>query len=167
MQTASMIKKYKTITEKLLNVNDIRFEVMLKIEKKGAPAWGVIGEELTPATKDKEAWVRDWSDGRYQVMNGNRLVASWELYRMPHCCGIVVSCRAFVAEEFRHKGLGTVLNNLRQEIGRGLGYSLMMCTDIETNSPQRKLLKTNGWRDLTSFVNARTKNRVLVSCVNL
>ena len=55
------------------------------------------------------------------------------------------------------------MNTFRQDIARTLGYSSLMCTDIEQNVNQRKLLKTNGWKDIHSVINKRTKNHVYIS----
>lgn len=109
----------------------------------------------------------DWSEGKYVVTIGDQLLASFELYKMPHCCAILVSCKAFVSEKFRNKRVGTTLNSLRQDLGRLLGYSTLMCTDINQNTHQRKLLETNGWKDIHTVKNKRTGNLVHVSVVNL
>lgn len=111
-------------------------------------------------------WV-DWSEGQYIILLENELVAAFELYKLPHCCAIIVSCKAYVGEKFRNKRIGTTMNMLRQDIGRLLGYSCMMCTDIEQNKHQRQLLKTNGWNDIHSVRNKRTNNLVYVSVINL
>lgn len=108
-----------------------------------------------------------WSEGSYKVLIGKATLSTFELYKMPHCCAIIVSCKAFVAPQFRGKRVGTLLNSFRQDIGRALGYSLMMCTDIEQNEHQRKLLKTNGWKDIYDITNKRTGNRVYISVINL
>lgn len=94
-------------------------------------------------------------------------VAEFQLYPMINCCGICVSTSAVVREDWQHKGLGTALNRARIEIARQLGYGLLLCTDIEKNTYQRTILARNGWQDLHSFVNPRTKNRVYVSAINL
>ncbi len=109
----------------------------------------------------------NWSEGKYLVFVKNSLLTTFELYKMPHCCAILVSCKAFVTEKFRNKRIGTIMNSFRQDIGRVLGYSLLFCTDIEQNECQRKLLKTNGWKDVHSVVNKRTNNRVYLSVINI
>ena len=63
--------------------------------------------------------------------------------------------------------IGTILNQLRQDIGRLLGYSSIICTDIQQNTNQRKLLETNGWKDIHSVINKRTNNRVYLSVINI
>lgn len=132
-------------------------------------------EYFEPEKKDGEetgnqirhtTW-NNWSEGTYSVICKNKIVATFELYKMPHCCAILVSCKAFVSEKFRNKRIGTILNQLRQDIGRLLGYSLLMCTDIEKNIYQRQLLNTNGWKDLYNVVNKRTNNKIYISVINI
>lgn len=103
----------------------------------------------------------------YQVGSPMVPVASFELYPMINCCGICVSTKAEVRTNFQNKGLGTLLNSLRIDIARECGYGVLLCTDIESNTYQRNILKRNGWTDLLKFVNPRTKNVVYVSAINL
>lgn len=105
----------------------------------------------------------------YKTMKkGDRkIIASFELHPMINCCGIVVSTRAEVAKEYRGKGLGACLNSIRIDIARQAGYGLLLCTDIEQNEFQRKILAKNGWKDIHKFINPRTKNTVYISVINL
>ncbi len=94
-------------------------------------------------------------------------ISTFKLYEMPHCCAIMISCNVDVKEKYRNKGIGTILNKFRQEIGLLLGYSLLLCTDIEQNTHQRRLLKNNGWKDIYNVLNKRTGNNVFISVINL
>lgn len=130
--------------------------------------WVDIGE-IDPEKKT----AQDWCIGRYKVIateKGSDVtfhLASWELYQMPHCCGICVSCAADVHPTFRNKRIGTVLNGLRQDIAKALNYSLLFCTDKENNPPMTKLLATNQWKRLYTFRNRKTGNNVNLSCIDL
>jgi hypothetical protein len=126
----------------------------------------ILTPELEPKAKPGVQWGNDDYKYHDRWMKGH-VIATFKLYEMPHCCGIMVSCNAFVGEPFRHKGIGTLMNNLRQDIGRQLGYSVILCTDIETNTYQRQLLKTNGWKDIYSFLNRRTSNQVYIAVLGL
>jgi hypothetical protein len=90
-------------------------------------------------------------------------VAGFTLTQLPGCCGVVVSTGAWVNLDHRRKGIGSLMNQLRIDYARALGYGYILCTDVETNEPQRKLLAKNGWVDLTKFTNPRTVNRVFIS----
>lgn len=107
--------------------------------------------------------------GAYKLVLGDfeQEVARFNLVPMPGCCGICISTGSKVDDEFKGKGIGTLLNSLRIDIAREMGYGLLMCTDVETNTPQRRILGKNGWRDIHKFVNPRTKNSVYVTVVNL
>lgn len=87
-------------------------------------------------------------------------IARFKLICMPGCCGIVISTDACVYSDYRRKGLGTILNNMRRQIAWQFGYTAMICTDVMVNIPQQRILKRNGWNTLFHFVNRRTENAV-------
>jgi len=178
MKTKEILDKYCKLIAGLLNVKpeDISFfitkipysthittglyERLCKFEKKITGIIPIFDE-------NKKQELNDWSEGNYILCCRDRFVSSFELYRMPHCCAILVSCKSFVDTEFRNKRIATTLNTLRQDIGRALGYSLLLCTDVDKNEHQRKLLATNGWKDIYNVINKRTNNRVYLSVINL
>ena len=94
-------------------------------------------------------------------------ISTFSLYEMPHCCAFMVSCNVNISSKFREKGLGKILNLFRIEIGKQLGYSAILCTDISTNIAQRKILKDNGWEDIYEIKNKRTNNLVHLTVKNL
>lgn len=189
MKTKEILDKYQKIVAGLLKVNqaEIRFfmhangvydsEASIKAAIKSGQLREIKEIEYFEPEKDEDnnetgnqirctRW-QNWSEGNYFMTLNYKLIASWELYKLPHCCAILVSCRAHVKEEFRGKRVGTILNNLRQDIGKLLGYSTLMCTDIGQNVHQRQLLATNGWKDIHEVKNKRTGNKVYVSVINL
>lgn len=170
MKTKELLDKYQIILSSIIKCNpkDIKFFVegheITEIEYF-APEKNKEGEET--GNQIRYSRWNNWSEGRYKVMLNNSIISTFELYKMPHCCAILVSCKAFVSEDFRNKRIGTVMNSFRQDIARILNYSCLFCTDIETNIYQRQLLKTNGWKDIYSVVNKRTNNRVYLSVINI
>lgn len=90
-------------------------------------------------------------------------LSSFCLQQLPGCCGICLSFNSFVIKAVRGKGVATRLNQLRYDFAKHLGYGSLMCTDVETNLPQKKLLKKNGWKDVHTFDNPRTGNQVAIS----
>lgn len=169
MKTQAILDKYRKIICGLLKCETVIFETL---PQTGPHGWEEIGSiEKIPDKPDLE---KTWCLGNYRLKIGMTptggapvIAASWQLYQLPHCCAICVSCKAFVDPQFRGRRLGTVLNSLRQEIARALGYSLLMCTDITKNEHQRKLLKTQGWQDIYEVYNKRTTNNVVVSVINI
>lgn len=188
MKTKALLDKYSKLIAGLLKmdaldfkfytVNDIRYhssmwKMMLEdkntIEIKEIEYFEPEKNDKGEETGNQIRHIRwnDWSEGKYVIFCKDKLLSSFELYKLPHCCAILVSCKAYVAEEFRGKRLGTLLNNMRQDIGKLLGYSVLMCTDIEANIHQRQLLATNGWKDIHDVKNKRTGNKVYLSVINL
>jgi hypothetical protein len=176
-RTLALVDKYQKLIGGLLNLapSSIKFYVT----QSGDPTHLVSSKELEIGAEyqpdaDKKDWIifNAWCEGSF-VVRCERTnikptnISTFKLYRMPHCCGIIVSCNAFVAEQYRHRRVGTVLNNLRQDIARMLGYTIMLCTDIAQNEHQRRLLKTNGWKDVLDFKNRRTGNTVILSYIGL
>jgi hypothetical protein len=168
MKTRELLDKYQKLLSGILKCKpeDVIFECGTR-----GTSWTEIGSLDWKKEETGEEFFHDWRVGCYRVImrtDKNRVhIASFELYQMPHCCGIMVSCRAEVATGFRGRRIGTTLNTMRQDIGRILGFSYLMCTDIEKNTHQRQLLKTNQWKDLESFVNRRTGNRVYICGIHL
>ena len=96
-----------------------------------------------------------------------RRVASFSMGLFNGCCGICISYHSSVSIPFRKKGLGTLLNKFRRELARLDGYTILLCTDVVTNKPQRKLLENAGWKDLLTFKNNRSGNTVALSMYDL
>lgn len=94
-------------------------------------------------------------------------IAGFELRQMINCCGICVSTRANVMASYQGFGLGTALNSMRIDIARQAGYSLLLCTDVLTNEPQTKILRTNGWKEVYRFVNQNTQNMIGIHVIPL
>jgi hypothetical protein len=161
MKTLEVLDKYKKIISGILNCKpeEIKFYT------------NNSNEEIGTIDFDKNKISKNWELGYYkviqQVEDKQILISDWKLYQLQHCCAFMVSCNVRVKDEYRNKRIGTILNQCRQDIGRLLGYSAILCTDIEQNQNQRKLLKTNGWKDVFSIINKRTNNRVYLTVINI
>ena len=140
--------------------------VQEKIQEQITVCLGSSGWSLQNTTA-KVAYSEKLLVGHYLLTLGPVRIAEFTLSPMINCCGICVSTQATVCPAFRGRGLGLLLNSLRIDIARFLGYGLLLCTNIEQNTPQRHIMKKNGWCDIWSFVNPRTQNRVFISCINL
>lgn len=95
------------------------------------------------------------------------VAASFSLYQLIGCCGVCVSTGAYVSSDYRQKGLGTLLNSMRIDLARALGYGCLMCTDIATNEAQSRILQKNGWTLIHGFTNPRTTHQVGIHIINL
>ncbi len=105
--------------------------------------------------------------GKFKVKLGEVEVASFRLYELQHCCAFMVSCTAKVEEDYQGRGLGSLMNQFRQDIGRCLGYTSILCTDLKSNEAQRHILKKNGWKDIHEITNKRTNNELYLSVIDL
>lgn len=94
-------------------------------------------------------------------------VASFTLTPFPGCCAFVVSTAACTYYPFEGKGVGTLMNQFRCELAYQLGYTGLICTDVERNAPQKKILTKNKWHDVYQVTNRRTNNVVNLSVKHL
>jgi GNAT superfamily N-acetyltransferase len=135
--------------------------------KKYSKEIGELFIELQPHNEQDE-WYDDKVDcGKYRLRIGKHIIATWELYGMKNCCGICVSTAAFVDPKCRKNGLGRILNRVRIDLAKYMGYGLLLCTDVTRNKPQQRILESNGWKQLYTFINPRTKNEVAIHIVDL
>ena len=104
-------------------------------------------------------YIKDFPKGiDFRVFNKDKTISEFKLLQMPGCCGICISTGTYVNPDFRGKGVNILLNNFRIDIAKHLGYGLLMCTDLKSNTPQMKTLDKNGWKHIHEFKNPRTGN---------
>lgn len=97
-----------------------------------------------------------------------KAMATFTLREMINCCGILVSTKTMVYEEFRGKGLAQELMLLKEALAKEYGYSCMMATVNMTGNPAEvHILQKFGWSLVNKFKNSRTKNDVGVFVKNL
>ena len=139
------------------------------IEKYHSPISNILGTDKWEFvhTEYENIYYGKFPTGCYVIKMEKEVLASFQLVQMIGCCGILVSTQSSVHRKLRGKGLGTVLNSLRVEMARNMGYGILLCTDVESNAAQRKILAKNGWQDIYDFKNPRTGNRVFISVINL
>jgi hypothetical protein len=94
-------------------------------------------------------------------------IIRFTLYAFPGCCAFLISTNAYVNGDFTNRGIGTLANQLRIDIATALGYSAIVCTDVDTNTHQRKILAKNRWKDIFTIRNKRTNNIVHISVKQL
>ena len=141
-----MIEKYTEKLKELLG-QDLVIQCQLYGEYKPLHIYNLV-------------YIKDLPGGlKFRVINVEGVVISrFELAQMLGCCGICISTGTYVHPDFRGKGVNSLLNNFRIDIAKDLGYGLLMCTDLKSNTPQMKTLDKNGWKHIHEFENPRTKN---------
>lgn len=97
----------------------------------------------------------------------NGLIAYGLLTQLAGCCGVCVSTRAAVDAKYQKRGVGLLMNELRQEIAYQLGYTILICTDVVIHYANRKLLARACWKDVLAFKNRRTGRDVVMSYIDL
>lgn len=117
------------------------------------------------------------SDSSYTIVNSisvtvidnsiYNVIARFSLTELPGCCGVIVSHGTNINELYRGKGLGAKLAKIKQKLSKDWGYTVMICTDIAYNVPQRRILESNGWETAASFVNMRTDNDINIDVKHL
>lgn len=94
-------------------------------------------------------------------------IAAFSMTGLPGCCGVCVSHYSRVADKFQGKGLGTLLCGIRKDIAKTMRYSCLLCTDVDDNLPQQRILDKHNWKKVFSFKNIRTGSKINISVVNL
>lgn len=110
--------------------------------------------------------LRD-SEFRLKVTENGDYVAAFCLNQLDGCCGVCVSYHAGVSMAYRNRGIGSLLNQMRQQIAWNWGYTVILCTDRCDNECQEKILSRNAWDRMMTFCNRRTGNDVSIYAKNL
>lgn len=90
----------------------------------------------------------------------NTLISEFVLRPMPGCHGICISHAVKVAENFRGKGIGSILAELRVELCRTFRYSMIHSTVVMDNVPQIKIMNKLGFKLLFEFTNLKSGRKV-------
>ncbi len=114
-----------------------------------------------------KAYSHHWTRYKVQGPGAYNIITCFSLCEFPGCCAFIVSTGAYVYDAYRKKGVNKLTNEFRQAIGRYLGYTAIICTDVEDNVGERLTLKANGWRDIYGEQNKRTGNFVNISIKEL
>lgn len=104
-------------------------------------------------------------EGLWILSTPGDVIAMFSLVCMPGCCGVVISTNCQVSLQYRRRGLGTLLNEMRRQMAYELGYSCMLCTDVIDNIPQQRILR--AWNCIANFTNRRTGNHILLHEIQL
>jgi GNAT superfamily N-acetyltransferase len=154
----NLIKNLIIDLNNLLSVSDIRLEgVWLERNKR-------VKYQLS---KDILYQVSEPTGIDINVWSGTNFVATFHLCQLKGCCGICLTTGEYVEYPYRKNGIGTRLAKFRMDVAREYGYTILLCTDVIDNIPQKKILSKFGWKDILRFQNYRTLNTVDISAVSL
>lgn len=128
-----------------------------------------LDNKYVTLTHNNFIYIKDNPSGlKFKIVNiKSELISSFKLIQMINCCGICVSTSVFVSDDYRNKGINTVLNNFRIDIAKELEYGILLCTDVSHNIAEVKTLNKNGWEHIYNFKNPRTDNKINISVKKL
>lgn len=82
------------------------------------------------------------------------------LNQMPGCCGIAVLYHTFITVDYRGNGFGQYLTKLQKLIAKARGFTMLLCTDRISNTPQRVIMEKFEFTSYFTFKNSKTNNLV-------
>jgi hypothetical protein len=82
----------------------------------------------------------------YRVLFDDKEISHFTLSPFPHLNSICISSNAHIDYNYRKKGIGRILNNLRIEMCKGAAVYQLMCVVNNTNGPQNNICQGNGWK---------------------
>jgi GNAT superfamily N-acetyltransferase len=93
--------------------------------------------------------------------NGSRsFISSFSLSDHFTCGGILNLYNVFVDDNFKRKGIGTLITNFSQKLSEYYGYNMILAS-TNANSKICNILEKQNWEVLRKFNNPRNKNQVL------
>lgn len=99
--------------------------------------------------------------------NKDTTIGYFSINQLPGCCGAGVLNGMSVKYHFRNMGIGTVLNKLAIDMATLFNYGVLICTDVDTNKPQSRILDKIGWSGLYNFLNPKTHNSINIHAITL
>lgn len=89
-------------------------------------------------------------------------IAKFKLVSMPGCCGVLISTDSWVHESWRGRGIGKLMQTMKEWFARELKIGCLLATVVKGNQPEENLLRKTGWRPVSEFVNPKTGNTINV-----
>lgn len=121
--------------------------LLMKIEGEGLPAYIQQNNQGLP-----------WVLPNYTVSS----FAVFNLAQVPSCCGLCLSWTTAVSSYLTHKGIGTLLMELKEKLAFGAGYSRIMGTLIQSMQSEERIWNKFGWEKQKGWINTRTGNTVIM-----
>ena len=87
--------------------------------------------------------------------------AGFRLSSLPGCCGVLVSHESYVTQALQRRGLGLLMQEMKEFIAREYRVGKMIATVLQGNKAEETLLLKTGWRPGVAFRNRRTDNLIV------
>lgn len=102
-----------------------------------------------------------------KILGKNDFICSFRLMEFPGCCGIALFYNFIINQRYRNLGIGELIVTLIELYSQYQGYTVIVCTDVVTNNPMKKILENQSWKSAFNFINIKTENNVELSYKNL
>lgn len=89
---------------------------------------------------------------------------SYSISDMPGNPQVAISHNTFIFKPLRGKGLGDYQHKQRLAHIKALGYDMVICTVLESNKAQHKILSNNKWVWVMSFRSSRSDEDIRFYC---
>jgi hypothetical protein len=87
-------------------------------------------------------------------------ISQLKLVELPGCCGVAVSTGLSVSHEYTNKGIGNLMQQIRDYVARRLNYGKIIATVVVGNKSEEHLLKKFGFVSTPEFTNPKTGHRI-------
>lgn len=98
----------------------------------------------------------------FSINIGSKAVGRFILQDMINCSGVIILSDVFISKHFINRGIGTLVNEFSIDFCKHYGYGIIQATDRDTNEYQKKIFTKNNWKNVASFINPKTLNRINV-----
>lgn len=94
----------------------------------------------------------------YHIRSEKILIGGFCFTTLPGCCGVVVSSGTWLTEHTKHSGLSNPFRELKEEIAKKCGYSMMIATTDMSKIPSVGNMIKSKYNIFKVFTNKRTNN---------
>ncbi len=87
----------------------------------------------------------------YKERNCVVTVIYFSLQLFPNNAEILLSLNLWVEQDFRNKGIASILMDLKKEITKACKFNFLLCTVNKTNAPEIHILEKTGWNNIADL----------------
>lgn len=132
-----------------------------KLENVSLLAESNTGEEDNYLFEDGKGLDKQVNFKLYRVSKTSKHeIGSFSFSPMPGCCGVVVSHFTYLHKDMRGQGLSDAFRQLKEDLAKALGYSMMIATTQMENLPAVGNMMKSKYHMPVTFTNKRT-NKLL------
>lgn len=118
-------------------------------------------------TQDCEVYLTTNTNAKIFTSMVDRDYCKARLTKLPGCCGVCVISKVEIHHEMRNNGIGKAFVKVLEAFARALNYSSVIATVEKFNCSAKGIVNGLGFSEASMFVNAKTKNTVMVYVKNI